>query len=77
MLSWDMVSHMVAQGTDELVGANEAAEILCVASRTVRRLVGAGELATARKLPGRTGAYLFRRADVEALREQRAQGAAA
>jgi excisionase family DNA binding protein len=38
--------------------------------KTVRRLIRNGEL-RAEKLPGRTGAYLFRAEDVEAVAIQR------
>lgn len=53
---------------DELVTATEAAAILDCTPRTITRHADAGRLATARKLPGRTGARLFRRSDVDDLR---------
>lgn len=53
---------------DELVTAAEAAAILDVTPRTISRHADAGRLPTARKLPGRTGARLFRRSDVDELR---------
>ena len=52
----------------ELITAAEAGVILGRTPRTIQRLADAGTLTPAHKLPGRTGAYLFRRADVEALR---------
>ncbi|MEV7972853.1 helix-turn-helix domain-containing protein [Cellulomonas sp. NPDC089187] len=39
--------------------------------KTVRRLVDRGSLTPAFKLPGVTGAYLFDRAEVEALAAER------
>jgi len=52
---------------DALITAAEAGVILGRTPRTIQRLADAGILASAQKLPGLTGAYLFRRADVEAL----------
>ena len=51
---------------DDLISSSEAGAILGRTVRTVHRLADAGELEPVRKLPGRTGAYLFRRADVMA-----------
>lgn len=51
--------------TEELVTTSEAAEILNKHVRTVHRLVAEGTLTPATKVPGKTGAYLFRRSDVE------------
>lgn len=51
---------------DEIVSA-EACRILRVDRATLIRWVGAGKISASRKLPGRTGAFLFRRSDVEAL----------
>lgn len=47
-----------------------AAQIDC-SIRTVHRLVDSGSLTPAIKLPGSTGAYLFRPADVAALQQTR------
>lgn len=49
----------------------EVAALLGVERHTVPKLVKAGKLA-AQKLPGRTGAFLFERAAVEALADERA-----
>ena len=43
---------------------------------TVVRYVYEGKLAPSRKLPGQSGAYLFHRSDVEALRDARAAASA-
>lgn len=54
------------------ITSREAAELLGVAEiSTVMRYVRLGKLVPARKLPGRTGAYLFRRRDVEKLAQHR------
>ncbi len=42
---------------------------------TVVRYVREHKLTPSRKLPGRTGAYLFWRADIEAIATERAQAA--
>lgn len=57
---------------DDLIGSTEAARILGRSPRTIHRLVEAGELTPAVVAPGGfAGAFLFRRADVEALFEAR------
>jgi excisionase family DNA binding protein len=61
----------------DLIGTADAAEILGVSSRTVKRLARAGELPYTIKMPGDTGAYMFLRRDVERIRDQRATGPAA
>lgn len=45
----------------------QTAEFLDCSVRQVARLASRGDLKPAVKIEGRTGAYLFRRADVEAL----------
>lgn len=58
---------------DDLIGSTEAARILGRSPRTIHRLVEAGELTPAVVAPGGfAGAFLFRRADVEALLDARA-----
>ena len=58
------------------VTTREALEILGLGDpSTVSRYVSVGILAPSRKLPGRTGAFLFRRADVERLAAKRAGAA--
>ena len=59
--------------TSDLVNTGEALTILGMSSpNSVTRLVKAGRLVPATKLPGLRGAYLFERADVEALAAERA-----
>lgn len=48
----------------DLVSTAEAARLLNCHVRTIHRLVVSGELAPAAKVPGLTGAYLFRREDI-------------
>ncbi|MDQ3307567.1 MAG: helix-turn-helix domain-containing protein [Actinomycetota bacterium] len=52
----------------ELLSTSEAAEILGTSGVTVNRWAITGKLPVAHKMPGRTGAYLFARSDVEAFR---------
>ena len=59
--------------TVDLVTTAEALTILRKSSpSTVTRLVQAGKLVPVQKLPGLRGAFLFNRADVEALAAERA-----
>jgi len=51
----------------------QAAAVLDVEHRSVFRMVKRGELTPSGKLPGRTGAYLFDREDVERLAETRSK----
>lgn len=51
------------------VTTREASEILGKSIRATIRLVETGKLVPALKLPGLRGAFLFDRADVEALRD--------
>ena len=53
-------------GNKNLIGVQEAARIVRVSTRTIKRLALNGDLPHVHKLDGITGAYLFDRADVEA-----------
>lgn len=67
---------MPQQDTSSLVGTAEAAQILAKSSRTVHRLVDAGKLTPVLVAPGGfKGAYLFDRADIEALANELAKAA--
>jgi excisionase family DNA binding protein len=59
-----------------LIGTTGAADVLGVSLRTVKRMAIDGELPVHQKLPGQTGAYLFRLDDVERLARRREQAAA-
>jgi hypothetical protein len=62
--------------TDEIT-TREALEILKLKEpSTISRYVAAGKLVPSRKLPRKTGAYLFWRADVERLAALRAEATA-
>ncbi len=65
------------QNEATLVGVADAAEVLGLSVDTVKRAARSGQLAPAIKMPGKTGAYLFRREDVEQFAAQRATGRAA
>ncbi len=54
---------------DELIGSADACDLLSIDRSTLSRWVSAGKLAPALRLPGPTGAFLFKREDVEALRQ--------
>lgn len=51
----------------DLIGTSEAVRLAGYSRRTLLRAIARGDLVPAVKLPGETGAYLFHRADVEAL----------
>ena len=56
--------------SDPPIGAAEAARILGCDTTTVQRWARTGKLPIALKMPGVTGALLFRREDVEALAKE-------
>jgi excisionase family DNA binding protein len=64
------------KGTD-LIGSAEACKVLDIHPATLGRWVTQGRLTPAHKLPGRNGAYLFTRSDVERLRDELAAEASA
>ena len=53
--------------TPDLIPTSEVAGMLGLHVATIVRRVQAGELAYAVKVPGKTGAYLFDRAEIEKL----------
>lgn len=55
----------------DLIGAAEACEMLRVDRATITRWVVSGKLPTVHKMPGKSGAYLFNRADVEQIASER------
>jgi len=57
---------------DDTLTTAEVAERLRTDRKGVRRLIAAGALTPAKKLPGKTGAYLFHPAEVDALALERA-----
>lgn len=59
-----MLGDMATEPLD-LVGTAEAAQILGIERSTLSRWIQLGHLAPAQKLPGKTGAHLFRRSDLE------------
>lgn len=73
-----MAWSRVMESPDNLIGTAEAAQILRKSHRTVHRLVEAGALTPVLTAPGGfKGAYLFSRADVEALVAARDEKASA
>lgn len=69
--------HKVSPMGDEIT-TREALEILHLAhpASITRDLVETGKLKPSRKLPGRSGAYLFWRHDIELLAAERASAPA-
>jgi excisionase family DNA binding protein len=61
----------------DLIGTVEAAEILGVERSTLSRWVKEGEIEPAMRLPGKVGAYLFRRAYIRSRRAWAAERVAA
>lgn len=59
----------------DLVTTAEAALILGRSVATVNRLAASGQLTPTHKLPGKTGAYLFNRSDIEAAAHDKASAA--
>jgi excisionase family DNA binding protein len=57
---------------EPFIGAAESCQLLDCHAATLGRWVKNGTIAPAHKLPGKNGAYLFRRADVEELAAKRA-----
>jgi excisionase family DNA binding protein len=60
----------------DLIGSAEVARLLKINQVTVARWVASGQLTPAHKLPGKNGAYLFNRADVDQLISDRAEASA-
>ena len=52
---------------DDLILATDAGAILGKSARTISRLAESGQIPFVQKLPGPRGAYLFRRAEIEAF----------
>lgn len=69
------------ESADPLVGLVTTLEATALLgyrnASSVARCVYEGKLVPARKLPGKNGAYLFRLADVERLRDERLAAAEA
>lgn len=55
----------VSDTTDDLITTAEAAAIKGTTVATINRWAASGRLPVAIKIPGRTGANLFRRTDIE------------
>lgn len=55
-----------------MIGSTESSRLLNIDKATLSRWVNNGTIQPALKLPGKNGAYLFNRADIEALAATRA-----
>lgn len=62
---------MRSQG-DDLITTQQAAELLGITVAWANKRAARGSLPVAQKLPGLTGAYLFRREEIERLAAGRA-----
>lgn len=69
-----MASHTETE--PEFIGSAEVCRQYAVHASTVSRWVAAGELTPAHKLPGRNGAFVFRRSDVVNFFDGRAEATA-
>jgi excisionase family DNA binding protein len=69
-----MVSYMATHTgpPSEFIGSAEVARLLRINQVTVSRWVASGDLVPAHKLPGKNGAYLFKREDVDRVAADRA-----
>lgn len=61
---------------DDLITTAQVAELLGITVAWANKQAKAGRLPVAQKLPGDTGAYLFRREDIDAEVQRRAGAAA-
>lgn len=64
--------HTVTEPDSSLVTSAEASVLLGKSVSTISRLVKRGTIQPTAKLPGLRGAFLFNRADVEALAKEKA-----
>lgn len=69
--------YMPTTNPDELLTAVQVGSMINRSGRTVIRMAEAGDIPVAAKLPATNGAYLFRRADAEALAAKLAEKASA
>lgn len=65
-----MHRRIAADNPDDLIGSAEATELLNIDRSTLTRWTHAGRITPATSLPGRTGARLYRRGDVEQLADE-------
>lgn len=66
---------LMTKAPPDLISADQACAILEVSRSTLTRWVAADVLDEAHKMPGKNGAFLFHRSDVEALRAKRQKDA--
>lgn len=67
---------MANQPPEPFIGSAEVCRLLRINQATVGRWVEAQKLVPIHKLPGKNGAYLFSRADVDKLAAERAEQSA-
>ena len=71
---WGYVAH-VSNGGTELLTTAQVSELTGLSVTHINRMALDGRLPIAQKLPGRTGAYLFDRAAIQAHLPQRTNAA--
>lgn len=71
-----MASHRHPPPQPDFIGSAEVARLLKINQVTVARWVASGELTPVHKLPGKNGAYLFNRADIDKLAADRENASA-
>ncbi len=62
----------IAAMPNDIIGSTEACTILKIDKATISRWVAAGRITPVAKLPRKNGAFLFARADIDAIAEARA-----
>jgi predicted site-specific integrase-resolvase len=72
-----VASHRQQHASPTFIGSAEVARLLKINQVTVARWVASGDLQPVHKLPGKNGAYLFKRADIEDLAAKRSEEASA
>lgn len=67
------MANRTPQPAQDLIGTAEICRLLQCNPATVGRWVASGKLTPAHKLPGKNGAFLFTRADIEKFAADRAE----
>jgi predicted site-specific integrase-resolvase len=71
-----MVCRMATHTDPDLIGSAEVCRLLHKNQATIGRWVTSGRLTPVHKLPGKNGAYLFNRTDIEQLRTELTEASA-
>lgn len=71
-----VATHSQLASQPDFIGSAEVARLLKINQVTVARWVASGDLYPVHKMPGKNGAYLFRRADINDLVAKRREASA-